>query len=220
MTTVVVLVVVLVVLLALGVWAVRRQRTQRLRQRFGDEYDRTLTRSGSRRTAEQALTDVAERRDRLDIRPLTPAQRALWADRWTQVQARFVDAPADAVATARSLVPGLMQERGYPTDEIGDDDRAALLATDHPLVVGEYRAAEAAYQRHVAGGGSSTEALRQALVHYRALFVALLGPGGAERTDGAIAVPSVPSVPSDQDGTGDPHPGRHAVAPDPSEVQR
>ena len=174
MRTVIILIVILLVVLAVGLWATQRRRTSQLRQRFGDEYDRTLARTGNRREAEQTLTQVADRHAQLDIRPLTVQQRQSWVQQWALVQARFVDSPAEAVAMARQLLPSLMRERGYPTDDA--DERAALLAVDHPVVVGEYRAAEQAYQRHTAGG-SSTEALRQALVHYRALFDALVDPG-------------------------------------------
>jgi hypothetical protein len=172
MRTVIILVVVILVVIALGLWAMQRQRTNRLRRRFGDEYDRTLDRTGNRRETEQTLAQAAQRRDELTLRTLTAEQRRSWLEQWSAVQARFVDAPADAVTTARDLLPALMRDRGYPTDDF--EERATLLAADHPVVVGEYRAAEQAYQRHVASGGSSTEALRQSLVHYRALFEALV----------------------------------------------
>ncbi|HEY6797162.1 MAG TPA: hypothetical protein VI248_21020 [Kineosporiaceae bacterium] len=188
MTTVVVLVVILVlVLLAVGWWAMQYRRTHMLRQRFGDEYDRTLERTGSKRETEQSLSELAHRREQLDIRPLTQQQRESWIQQWSQVQARFVDAPADAVTTARELLPALMRDRGYPTENF--DQRAALLATDHPVVVREYRAAEHAYQQHVEGGGSSTEALRQSLVHYRALFDALVDPQGTDPQDSTNPAP-------------------------------
>jgi hypothetical protein len=177
MTTVVVLLVILVIVLGLGWWATRYRRTHQLRQRFGDEYDRTLERTGSRRDTERTLSELAQRREQLRLRPLTAQQREAWVLQWNQVQSRFVDAPAEAVAIARELLPGLMRDRGYPTEDF--DRRAALLATDHPVVVSEYRAAEQAYQRHLSGGGSSTEGLRQSLVHYRALFDALVDPRDA-----------------------------------------
>lgn len=172
METIIILVVVLLVVIAVAAWAVQRQRTARLRQRFGDEYDRTLDRTGNRRETEQTLAQVVQRRDELTLRPLTAQQRQGWVEQWGEVQTRFVDSPGEAVTTARDLLPVLMRDRGYPTEDF--EERATLLAADHPVVVSEYRAAEQAYQRHVAGGGSSTEALRQSLVHYRALFEALV----------------------------------------------
>jgi len=197
MRTIVIIVVVLLVVIAVGVWAVQRQRTTRLRDRFGEEYDRTLDRTGSRREAEQTLAQVAERRDALTIRPLSAEQRTTWRRQWATLQARFVDAPAEAVGTARDLLPALMAERGYPTDDF--EERAALLSADHPVVVEEYRAAEAAYQRHRSAGGSSTEALRQALVHYRALFVTLTDDGSGTELPGDLPGSELPGtdVPAD-----------------------
>jgi hypothetical protein len=64
-----------------------------------------------------------------------------------------------------------MMRRGYP---LGDfDARAADLSVDHPLVVEHYRAAHAIALQDL-HGEADTEALRQALVHYRALFDELL----------------------------------------------
>jgi len=209
MTTIAVLVLVLLVV-ALALWAVRRRRTASLQQRFGGEYDRAVDRTGSRREAEQGLTEIARRRDALELHPLSAAQRHSWTEQWGAVQARFVDAPAEAVADARDLLPALMRERGYPVEDF--DSRAALLAADHPVVVGEYRAAEDAYRRHEASGGSSTESLRQALVHYRALFEALVAPDGDTPDE---AVPDGDAVLTDGDAA-TAH-GRHTadgVSPD------
>jgi len=208
MRTIAVLVLVLLVV-ALALWAVRQRRTASLRQRFGGEYDRAVDRAGSRREAEQGLTEIARRRDALELHPLSAAQRHSWTEQWGAVQARFVDAPAEAVADARDLLPALMRERGYPVEDF--DSRAALLAADHPVVVGEYRAAEDAYRRHEASGGSSTESLRQALVHYRALFEALVSPDGdGDAPDGSAhdeVTPDGEAVTTD----GDALHGRHAA---------
>jgi hypothetical protein len=55
------------------------------------------------------------------------------------------------------------------------NERAERIAADHPEVVEHYRAAHAAQQRQAPGQGANgrgvdTEQLRQAFVHYRALF--------------------------------------------------
>jgi hypothetical protein len=67
-----------------------------------------------------------------------------------------------------------MRARGYSADD-GFDQRAADLSVDHPDVVQHYRAARAL---SVAGTHEAinTEELRQAVVHYRALFADLLQP--------------------------------------------
>ena len=64
-----------------------------------------------------------------------------------------------------------MRERGYPMDEF--DQRVADLSVDHADVVEHYRAAHAINLQNE-NGGASTEELRQAVVHYRALFEELL----------------------------------------------
>lgn len=216
LTTIIVLIVIIVLVLA-GLWLVRVQRSRQLRQRFGEEYDRTLERTGDRREAEQRLAQVAERRDALTLRALSPQERRTWLQQWSVVQARFVDSPAEAVATARDLLPALMRDRGYPVDDF--EERASLLATDHPVVVSEYRAAEEAYQRHQASGGSSTESLRQALVHYRALFDALVDPRDEDRDAASADVVAADATadgarPDVVDVTDRGSHGRHADVPD------
>jgi hypothetical protein len=85
------------------------------------------------------------------------------------VQSEFVDRPGSALDDADRLVTDVMHDRGYPVEDFGE--RAELVAADHPQVVEHYRAAHAARQAHRGHpGDSDTEELRQAFVHYRALF--------------------------------------------------
>ena len=73
------------------------------------------------------------------------------------------------------LVQEVMHDRGYPVDE-DFEQRAADVSVEHPDVVENYRAAHSislgAHQ-----GRAGTEQLRQAMVHFRALFDDLLAPG-------------------------------------------
>jgi hypothetical protein len=65
-----------------------------------------------------------------------------------------------------------MKARGYPTG--GEfDERVADISVDHPFVVEHYRAAHDIALRD-ARSGASTEDLRLAMKHYRALFEDLL----------------------------------------------
>jgi hypothetical protein len=176
----VILVLVVIAVIAAVLWNSQRTKRARLRERFGPEYDRAIERTGSQRDAERELADVADRRDALDIKTLSPAARQRWVSEWDLVQARFVDAPAEAVASADSLLTALMRERGYPVDDF--DERAALVAADHPAVVENYRAAHAAYDRHRRSGALDTEDLRQSFVHYRALFDNMVEPDGTGET--------------------------------------
>jgi hypothetical protein len=156
-----------VVLLSAGIS--RRRHRAHLRQRFGPEYERAVQARGSERDAERHLSDVANRRDQLDIRQLEPASRDLYTRRWEAVQAEFVDRPGHALDEADRLVTDVMRDRGYPVEEFSE--RTELVAADHPQVVEHYRAAHAVrYADHGHGGGSDTEDMRQAFVHYRALF--------------------------------------------------
>jgi hypothetical protein len=160
-----------VVMAAVAVYLTRTRQTQRLQERFGSEYDRTVSERGEQRAAEEELADRERKREQLDIVPLAPEARDKYAGSWQDVQTRFVDDPPGAVNEADRLVTDVMRERGYPIDDF--DQRAADISVDHPDVVENYRAAHAIYLRQQNGGGE-TEDLRQAFVHYRALFDELL----------------------------------------------
>ena len=149
-------------------------RRRRLQQRFGPEYDRLVRERDSRREAEAELTQRERRVQGLDIQPLTDVARAGYAGRWTSIQEQFVDAPADAVSGARFLVADVMTERGYPAEQHDQDQVLADLSVEHPDTLDRYRAAEEISGK-AAAGTASTEDLRQAMVHYHALFADLLG---------------------------------------------
>jgi hypothetical protein len=165
-----VLVIVVAVLLCAVIWlALRQRRTAQLREGFGPEYDRTLEERGDQRAAEAELRERVQRRRSYDIRELEPEARDRYAARWRETQARFVDQPASTLADADSLVNEVMRERGYPVDDF--ETQAADVSVDHPGVVEHYRKAHAVR----ASDETSTEELREAFVHYRALFAELLG---------------------------------------------
>jgi len=170
-TTIMILAVIVVVIVGAIAWMMMQRRSEELRKRFGPEYDRVISERGDARQAESELAARQRRVDKFDIHPIDPAERNQFIDAWRATQARFVDAPADAIKDADRLVSEVMRARGYP---VGDfDQRAADVSVDHPIVVENYRAARAiavANQR----GDASTEDLRQAIVHYRALFEDLL----------------------------------------------
>ena len=176
---VIVIVVAILAIAALAWWASTRRRTSDLRERFGPEYDRTVEASDDRRAAEAELAARRERREQLNIRPLDPASRERYAQQWTDTQARFVDQPAASLAMADELVLVVMRERGYPMDDF--EQRAADISVDHPQVVDHYRAAHDVSSR-VGTDSASTEDMRQALVHYRALFDELLNDGVTDAT--------------------------------------
>jgi hypothetical protein len=163
------IVVAIAVLLLVGVIAValRSRRSAQLRDRFGPEYERTVQDAGGRRAAESELHDRAKRVAAFAIQPLRPGERERYVAAWRRIQGQFVDDPKRSVTTADALLADVMAARGYP---VGDfEQRAADLSVDHPVVVQNYRAAHGIAVRH-ARGEASTEDLRQAMIHYRALF--------------------------------------------------
>jgi hypothetical protein len=169
---VLVLLVALVIAVGVAIWLyVRQRRTESLRERFGPEYDHALQSSGDRNTAEATLKERQERVAHLRIRPLERRERDQFAERWASAQAQFVDDPKGAIAEADRLVGEVMQVRGYP---VGDfEQRAADISVDHPGVVDNYRKAHRLALKSERSG-AETEELRQAMVHYRALFEDLL----------------------------------------------
>ena len=166
------IIVAAVAVVAVVIWqALRERRTRTLRDRFGPEYDRALEGSESKRSAESELAARADRRDKLEITPLSPGARERYVTEWERVQARFVDDPEGAVREADVLIQSVMSERGYPMDDF--DQRAADISVDHPQVVENYREGNRLARANALGDGT-TEDLRQAMQHYRALFDELL----------------------------------------------
>ncbi len=171
------LAVLVVAVLVVGLLSSRRHKSDELKQQFGPEYDRAVQQYGDQKTAESELAARAKRVEAFNIHPLQPAERDRFAEEWRSVQAEFVDAPDKAVADADRLVQQVMQARGYPMGDF--EQRAADVSVDHPTVVTHYRTAHDIALRQEKGK-ATTEDLRQAMVHYRALFEDLLQP---ERTD-------------------------------------
>ncbi|MER5753859.1 hypothetical protein [Streptomyces sp. NPDC002088] len=174
--TLLAIIIAIVVVLALAAVAVSlMMRRRHLRERFGPEYERTVEDSDSRRTAERELREREKRHDALDIKPLPPVSRDRYTREWSSVQQEFVDRPEDAVHDADQLVTSLMHDRGYPTE--GFEQQMKDLSVEHGRTLEHYRAAHEVetFSTH---SQATTEQLRGAMVHYRALFNELLSDGG------------------------------------------
>jgi len=172
--TVVEIGLVLALLAGLGLWLYYQQQKKqslRLREKFGPEYGRTVMKLGSRTKAEGNLRAREKRVDQLKIVPLQPADAERFIHAWKALQARFVDDPRGVVVQADQLVRELMQKRGYPMGDF--NSRAADISVDHPAVVENYRVAQEIAIR-AEKSDASTEDLRKAVVHFRALFDELL----------------------------------------------
>lgn len=161
------------ILFGAAIAARNRRRRLQLQHSFGAEYERMVKSLGSRARAADELTRRRNRVAGFDIRPLTDRDRARFAAEWGQIQSRFVDRPQQAVANADRLVSDVMAARGYRVEDV--PQRRADLSAALPGVVEDYRQARAIAER-TGKGGASTEDLRQAVMHYRELFSALLKP--------------------------------------------
>jgi hypothetical protein len=173
-STIVILVLAVVAILAIAaaVWFyIQKQQTHRLRSKFGPEYDRAVRSEGDAKRAEQVLEERQKRVEKLNIKSLSAPERDDFARAWEQEQARFVDEPSTAVNNADRLVQRVMKARGYPVTDF--EQRVADVSVDHPGVVQNYRAAHDIAARSQTEK-MSTEELRKALIHYRALFADLL----------------------------------------------
>ena len=161
------LVVVVLAVAAFMMWNRNRQHAA-LKSRFGPEYARTVDKVGDEHKAASVLAEREKRVAAYPIKPLSPQMRDHFVQTWRDVQAKFVDDPKYAVTRADDLLGEVMSARGYPVKE-DFDRRYEDLSVDHPEVVQNYRAAHDIALRH-SRGEASTEDLRTAMIHYRALF--------------------------------------------------
>lgn len=148
-----------------------RQRTKRLKNNFGPEYDRTMDQAGNRRKAEADLERRQERVESLQKRKLSPEEQNHFLQNWKSIQTEFVDNPEWTVQESDHLVMEVMLARGYPMEDF--DQRTNDISVDYPDLVSQYRSAHsiAAKNRDT---DANTEELRQALLGYRMIFNELL----------------------------------------------
>ena len=207
-----IVVVVIVVAAVVAVMAAMNRR-HRLQQKFGPEYDRAVTEHGSRREAEAELAGRERHVRELDIRPLSPSARTQYMSEWTAVQEQFVDAPQAAVTGAQTLVSAVMDDRGYPTQPY--DQTVADLSVEHASTLDHFRAAHD-ISRNAAS--ASTEDLRQAMIHYRALFAELLGEPAAHLDARTAGEPVTTTQPDGLPPVDQPPAGQRPAAGQPGAV--
>lgn len=150
-----------------GVTLGRRQRTKRLQEKFGPEYDHILNERGDQRQAEHELVARLDHVKALDIRPLDMAEVERFTSQWRATQSDFVDEPLAALQSADKLIRKVMETKGYPVEDF--EQQVADISVDYPELVMDYRGlhliAIKGREENV-----STEEMRQAMVHGRALF--------------------------------------------------
>ena len=148
-----------------------RNRSERLHDQFGAEYDHTVQALGNEKKAQTELNERQKHVKTLDIRSLSVGERERYHADWIAVQSKFVDEPGQAIVDADRLIMEVMQLRAYPISDF--EQRAADVSVTYPALVSNYRAARgiAVKNEH---NEASTEELRQAMIYYRSLFDELL----------------------------------------------
>ena len=196
-------VLALIVVASLIARGARRSRSESLREKFGNEYDHAVQSAGNRKRGEAELATRVQEVEKHEIRPLTAAEQERYRGDWQRVEKHFIERPTTAVVEADELVADIMRVQGYP---MGDFEKhAAHLSVKHPRIVEHYRAGHKVMEG--APGSASTEDLRQAMLHYRALFEQLAGTAStavprsadASRSDVVADVPRANEVPGATD---------------------
>jgi flagellar biosynthesis/type III secretory pathway M-ring protein FliF/YscJ len=94
------------------------------------------------------------------LQPLAAETRERYISDWDDVEAKFVDSPEQAVREAEALVTSMLRERGHPL-------------TERDLPNEMRRARKLSYSSR-----NKTEAMRQAMLHYRAVMERMMGSTG------------------------------------------
>lgn len=167
------IVIAVIVVFAAIVFTVvyRTQRTQRLRRRFGPEYDREVRTLKSQSKAEAELIEREQRHRKLHIGSLSPEARDRYLEEWTALQSRFVDDPGSAIRDADRIIQNVMRDRGYPADDFARTTED--LSVEHAGLLDKYRMAHRVSVAS-ANGEATTEEMRQAVIAYRDLFERLV----------------------------------------------
>jgi hypothetical protein len=175
------IIIVVVVVVAIVAFASMQLRRTRMRRQFGPEYDRLAKEIGPRK-ADAELTARQRRVEALQIRPLSADQQARYSGDWAVVQERFVDAPAEAVGAADTLIWDVMRDRGYPASDRNASIEA--LSVYHARSLEGYRRT-----RDLRLDSATTEELREAMIRHRALFEDLTGlrEGQGQHARGRVA---------------------------------
>jgi hypothetical protein len=170
--------VVLLVLVGLiGMAMARQRRTKRLQEQFGPEYERTIKRLGDRREAESDLEGRLAHVSTLNIRPLTAEEVNRYALQWQDVQREFVDEPLLSLQKADRLIREVMKARGYPVEDF--EQRVADISVNYPELVTDYQGMHRIAIKE-SPENASTEEIRKAMIHGRALFENLISQNSEE----------------------------------------
>jgi len=172
----------------------RRQRTKKLQEKFGPEYDHTIQELGDQRQAEHELAARLEHVKKLDIRPLSAEEIDRFTSEWQKTQAAFVDEPSVAVQEADHLIGKVMQAKGYPVEDF--EQQVADISVDYPDLVMDYRGLHLIAVKEK-DEKVDTEEMRQAMLHGRALFNNLVK--SAENVEAVVEEAEVVEEPDEKE---------------------
>lgn len=99
-----------------------------------------------------------------DLVALSDESRSRYIMEWDRIEARFVDAPEEAVREADSVVMSVMRERRHPLEE-----------RSLPKEMREAR------RDATRGRGDRTEGMRRAMLQYRAVMEKMAGARSRDR---------------------------------------
>ena len=103
-----------------------KRRSQKLREKFGPEYDYTLEKVGDQKAAEETLQEREKRVTNFNLRALDQNERDRYQAEWTKIQTDFVDQPSTSVQEANRLMSEAMVTLGFPVTDF--DKCAAALS--------------------------------------------------------------------------------------------
>lgn len=171
LTTILSVATILVIGVVLALIFSSRQRTKRLKDDFGSEYEDAMEKAGGRKEAEDELEDRRKRVESLNIRNLDPDEEEEFIEKWRAIQMDFINDPGRTVGEADRLVVSLMLARGFPMASF--DRRVEDLSVASPDIVSNYRDAHSTAVK-INQYDVSTEELRSALLDYKTVFDKLL----------------------------------------------
>src|SRR5271156_5431510 len=116
-TEIAVLVIVVIAIVGVAARIVWRRRSEKLRARFGSEYDRVVAEKGNRFKAEAELKSVEKRVRSYSLKALSTVDRDRFQQAWRNIQATFVDDPVRALSEADQLLGTVMLTCGYPPSD-------------------------------------------------------------------------------------------------------
>ena len=99
-----------------------------------------------------------------DLVALSDESRNRYIVEWDRIEARFVDAPEEAVRAADSVVMSVMRERRHPLEERRLPKEVRAARRDASM-----------------GRGDRTEGMRRAMLKYRSLMERMAGPRSQDR---------------------------------------